>query len=300
MSKHTCPPDHAHGAKITCYTMHKCRCGDCGAANIAYKLDRRKKIAYGRWDTGRVDPGKAREHIGRLHSWGLSYDRIVELSGVSMLTVRHILDGRGPAGARRPVRISRESEAKILAVVPGPDDVSPLTMVSARGARRRIEALGARGWSRPVLAEKLGTGRNNLRNTIRAEQVTKRMHDKIAALYDDLWDQEPPRETPEQRIAVTRSLVQARRRGWLPPLTWDDIDHDDAPPCRPLDQIAAEFKQRAGRTSEHGDLVAEAAEQGLSYSAIAEAFGIGHTTARIAHDQYLETQESIYEAREAA
>ena len=34
---HVCPPDHAHGQKRTCYTDHRCRCGDCRAGTAAYQ-----------------------------------------------------------------------------------------------------------------------------------------------------------------------------------------------------------------------------------------------------------------------
>ena len=39
-TKHVCPPDHKHGATITCYSTHSCRCITCKQAWTAYRARR--------------------------------------------------------------------------------------------------------------------------------------------------------------------------------------------------------------------------------------------------------------------
>lgn len=50
---------------------------------------------------------------------------------------------------------------------------------------------------------------------------------RIAALYDELWNVEPPAETKFDRISAGRARAVARRRGYLPPLALDDDTLDD-------------------------------------------------------------------------
>lgn len=98
-------------------------------------------------------------------------------------------------------------------------------IVSAVGTRRRIEALMALGWSGHIIGQRLGMSGNNVTRLRQADTLTSSMASRVANLYDELSMSLPTGRT--QAIANVRNL--ARRRGYLPPLAWDDVDNDAAP-----------------------------------------------------------------------
>lgn len=95
------------------------------------------------------------------------------------------------------------------------------------GVRRRLEALMALGWSLPTLAAKLGYSYAALEKLrTREGKVLRTIAQPIFDLYDELC-----MTVPEGPYAL-RSRRQAARKGWAPPLAWDDDDIDD-PAARP-------------------------------------------------------------------
>lgn len=97
------------------------------------------------------------------------------------------------------------------------------------GAERRIEALQALGWSLEELSIRAGKSRAWLHVTINANRsgmIYRRNHDLIAALYDEL-----SMTLPNTRFAA-RERNRARRKGFRPPLAWDE-DNIDNPDARP-------------------------------------------------------------------
>lgn len=96
-------------------------------------------------------------------------------------------------------------------------------------ARRRIEALATLGWSRSVLSQRLGWTPDRLGKLFRdGPGISPANHARIAALFDELWDREPPMRTWQQRSSAVRTRNLAARSGWLPPLALDD-DAIDVP-----------------------------------------------------------------------
>jgi hypothetical protein len=93
-------------------------------------------------------------------------------------------------------------------------------LVDATGTRRRLQALAAIGWPPRALAERLGIQPDNILRRHRVRVGTARL---VAAVYDQLSMTPGP---------DTRSAAAARRRGWAPPLAWDDDSIDD-PAARP-------------------------------------------------------------------
>lgn len=97
--------------------------------------------------------------------------------------------------------------------------------VPALGARRRLQALQARGWSRQRIAEAAGwTSTGALNYLMRSDTITRNTHDRLAEVYERLAMQDPPDE-----MAARRARTWARRHGYVPPLAWDDIDRDERP-----------------------------------------------------------------------
>ncbi len=228
-----CPPEHKHGASGTCYVHHQCRCAACSAAQGARETARRKAKAYGRYDTGLVDADPVREHILALAEFGIGYKRVAEISGIGVTAVRNLVWGRQDPGPRKgelPKRVKRETAEAILAVELDVANLADGGKLSARGTRRRLQALVARGWSMSKLAERLGVEVGNLSSMMQREQVFARTHRQVAALFDELWDQLPPRDSWHDKAAYTRAIGHAKAHRWLPPLAWDDIDIDEEPP----------------------------------------------------------------------
>lgn len=106
----------------------------------------------------------------------------------------------------------------------------PVHSVDATGTRRRIEALMCLGWSASYIAGRIGSRQEKISLFRTAERVKPSTAKKVAELYEETWGQRPAPRTMPERVAVTKTLAFAKARGFLPPLAWDDIDTDVAPP----------------------------------------------------------------------
>lgn len=96
-----------------------------------------------------------------------------------------------------------------------------------RGARRRVQALMALGWPTRAIGREAGVeGRVTIIYILdeRNNTITRGLHDKIVATYDRLSMRIPPAGS-----GTTRARNSAARKGYVPPLAWDDIDHDEGP-----------------------------------------------------------------------
>lgn len=89
--------------------------------------------------------------------------------------------------------------------------------VDATGARRRIQALMAIGWSSREIMRRLGYSDGSVW-LYYADHLNVATIEKIRALYEDLWDKPGPSKW-------TRTF--AANRGFLPPLAWDEEAIDD-------------------------------------------------------------------------
>lgn len=144
----------------------------------------------------------------------------------------------------------------------------PTLLHPAQGTRRRIQALAALGWSLAALQPHTGTCATYLRRITRGEitRVEARTVLRIRTAYDALSMLPPPTGTAREKQSVTRTLRLAAIRGWVPPLAWDDIDHDPHPVGHGRDRNWAA-----------ADLVAEyewLARQGYTRTTAAERLGI--------------------------
>lgn len=284
MRDHICPPEHKHARTPTCYRAHGCGCADCRAANTARCYERKKLIAYGRWQPTLVDSTPAHEHLIRLTKMGMSTVGIANASRVDANAIRAILRGNKDTG-RIPERIFHKTATRILAV---PADLSSLPddmRVNARGTRRRLQALATRGWCMRELARRAGINPSRLERAMQCDRVMVSTHRAISALYDQLWDQDAPAQTRDQRKARTRALTTATERGWAPPLAWDDIDTDDAAAQLDtrtddgyIDEIAVELVLSGGRAkltlAERIETTRRGTQRGLSLSDLAELLDV--------------------------
>jgi DNA-binding CsgD family transcriptional regulator len=115
------------------------------------------------------------------------------------------------------------------------------------GTARRLQALAVVGWSNHELARRLDSTpfvvwkwQHGGHEWIKPESANR-----VAALYDDIWDTEPDGRYGRK----IRNI--AARHGWHPPMAWDDddIDNPDALPFMledsdDLDDIAIDEAMR--------------------------------------------------------
>jgi len=133
--------------------------------------------------------------------------------------------------------------------------------VDAAGTRRRVQALMRNGWSTGALAARSGRTAGAVWQMLRYERVSPATAAAWRALYDELWDQEPPHGTRFERQAAARARRHASERGWPPPLAWDDDEIDD-PAAVPI----AGWERAVGR---------ERRERGLLAAEVADLLGFG-------------------------
>lgn len=216
---------HQHGTHA-CYVLDACRCHPCTTASTTYERRRARSHAYGRFALKWVDAGPVREHVLALGRQGLGLKKVVALSGYSQGAMTKLVYG---SEGRPPTRRIRAEHAKaILAVRATLDTLAGGARFDGTGTRRRLQALMAIGWSQSKLAHAMGYELRNFAHLVNATgNVTATTARAVRALYDDLWDQQPPQTTRGDKGAYTRSRRYAAARGWPPPMAWSDDEIDD-------------------------------------------------------------------------
>lgn len=220
---------HRHGTKLA-YTSDACRCRECRSAHADYMVERNRQVAYGRWDSGYVDAEPVREHLRTLAAAGISPRSAAHLSGVSHQVVALLVWGKASDGTPRPSRrMRRDNASALLAVRPDATMATPYALIDRTGTRRRLQALVALGWPTTRLAEQLGISRANFAHLLQEtkQHVRTWRANTVRDLYSRLSMTLPPQETELDRRTVEQARSLARRRGWPPPLAWDDDELDD-------------------------------------------------------------------------
>jgi hypothetical protein len=100
------------------------------------------------------------------------------------------------------------------------------------GTQRRLRALAARGWSPETIERVTGLPADASARAL-DRGVSTQTAARVAAVYDALWDQQPPLATDADRKLAAAAAGRARSARWAPPLAWDDdeLDRDDAKPA---------------------------------------------------------------------
>jgi hypothetical protein len=231
---------HTHGTREA-YILDSCRCAECRQANAVAEQERRREIAYGRWQPF-ADAEPVRHHLRALGRHGIGLRRIAELSGVPYTTLTTLLYGAPSAGAAPSQRARQDTARRILAVAL--DDATPAAgaRIDATGTRRRIQALVAIGWTINAVATELGRDVASVRHTLRRNSVNTATATAVCDLYKRLWNTRPDESTQARRQAATNARDMARSKGWRPAMAWDDIDADPDPnPTPPTSQVLGEL-----------------------------------------------------------
>lgn len=243
----------SHGTRAS--YVKGCKCAPCRAANARYA-----KLAKYRADKGitvLVDAAPVKAHLEQLRAAGIGKRTIAARSGVALTVISRLI---GIDTSRPARRVHPDTARKLLAVTV--DDHADGSFTDALGARRRLQALVALGWTQTEIATRIGWTTANLnRITLgHVAQVTRATH----TLIDELYEQLSMRPGPS-----TRAQGVARRRGWVPPLAWDDIDD-------PLEQPAVDLVRRSDRVDPLD--VLELHKAGETRDAIAQRLGIARTS----------------------
>jgi hypothetical protein len=140
-------------------------------------------------------------------------------------------------------------------------------MVPAIGFVRRYEALHAIGYTGPQIAEEAGLSVNALRSVRYhgCDNVRSETFQRLADAFERLC-----MDRPEGKYA-NRARAMAVRRGWAPPLAWDDIDDPDATP-----NLGIVKKENPGRVITRTALIEDAewlADGGMTLTNILERLG---------------------------
>lgn len=219
---------HKHGTPQA-YNLDDCRCLPCAFADSERRTRLHREHAMGRFNR-LVDAEPVRKHVNELRARGMGWKQIareadVEASVVSRLLYGSVVRGKqyGPSKRMRP-----EKAEKLLAVQFG----RPAVYRSV-GTARRLQALMVNGWTMRELACRIGMEPGAFGPVVHGDRmVSRRTREAVERIYDELWDQAPPRRTPAEKLAYTRSVRYAASRKWAPTLAWDDntIDDPDAKP----------------------------------------------------------------------
>ena len=208
-----------HGTRSR-YTQG-CRCDDCRESKRLYYHEYKWRKARERWgveEPSLVDAEPSRQHVQYLMAHGMGQRRIAELSGLGITVIQRLM---GWCKSRPAHRVYRDTEAKLLAVQPNIDTLAGRARVPAGPTARRVQALVAIGWPMRQLASRLGITQQNfhLHKLDDSHTVYAATARNVAALYEELSMTVPPAGQP-----ATRAKNHAQRKGWPPPLAWDDID----------------------------------------------------------------------------
>ena len=149
------------------------------------------------------------------------------------------------------------------------------------GARRRIQALMALGWTGTDIAHICGwVDRSSVLQILRPQDrgrgtgtrgILRKTDDVIKAAYDQL-----SMTVPEITSARSRVRNMARSNGYAPPLAWDDIDDPDAQP-----DLGTPARMHAGRPMTRDAQVEDAewlADDGQNLTYVCARLGVTRET----------------------
>lgn len=261
-------------------------CPSCHEAFRRYQRDADNDARMGK--TRRVPIEPVTRHLLHLTTSGMTAPAIAARSGVSRATIQDAL-----TKPRKTMR--RDNAEALLCITPEPQ---PRGSVPSTGIFRRIEGLGRLGWSRSAIvreARRINPNWTISEATIgqlmskRNDVVRPHTAEAIRAVYDSLSMKIPPHN---RQTAQVRG--RAERKGWYPPLAWDENAIDD-PNARPhgywarsgdemgqalidealVDRVLdGEKKPRRLTNAEAGEIVRRALARGQSTYEIERLYGL--------------------------
>lgn len=222
---------------MTLTNVSMCSEPDCGLpirsrgrCNKHYESHRSRMIAYGKWQSIKVDAAPVLSHYQELLAAGMSRNQVSRVSGVKADQLDNLVRPRKDRGDQPAKVVFSKTADRILAVpVPVPHQVwrtgADGQRVDPTGTARRLQALVAIGHTQRFLASRLGVLEANMPPIVNGTRlVTAGVARKVADLFDEL------QLTPGNSV---RARNNATKRGWVSPLAWDEETIDD-PDARPM------------------------------------------------------------------
>ncbi|MEU6597913.1 hypothetical protein [Streptomyces flaveolus] len=207
------------------YRLDGCRCYTCAWARSQYDENRTKALAAGTWQPW-TDAEPIRIHVTYLRSCDMGLRTIAAIAGVDRKRLQAVVGGRTERGTPPQAKVRPALAAAVLAVEPTLENLSPSTLVSPIGTRRRAHALTAVGWPHQYLAEHLGMGPSNYASMLSRPNVLVRRALAVRDMYDALWNTDPA-EHGATPIGIARARRTALANRWAPVGAWDDDTIDD-------------------------------------------------------------------------
>lgn len=230
-----CPiATHEHGDYLM-YVIHKCRCAPCSEAKQEYQAAYKHLSRIGKFTGGRMPVEPVQERIQELLDDGISMKYLASQVGIDKSHVERIYHGvlaftPRPGGNESLKRksVSPENYKKIMGYRPPAYlDREDFQRIPAAGTARRLQALMRLGWPVSYIAEELGVSSSRVAGIMRAEKVQAGTARKVRDIYEAHWDQVPEPVARFDKQAVTKTIRTAERRGYQPPMFWDDDRIDD-------------------------------------------------------------------------
>lgn len=219
-----------HGT-TSMYWNYKCRCLKCAIAASEYRKMRRARLAQGAYAGTLVPIEKVREHLQKFADFGFAQEVLAKQTGLGVHTIRSILIGALQANGKPAKYVQKVTADRVLNLKIKWDRIEPTSLVSARGFRRRYEALALKGYTAYQLAPMLNCTRNDFQVRVHNKKIEVKHHLRMVELYERLIHTRRIPKNAYERGAIKRVQNFAKSRGWRGALDWFDIDFDsdDAP-----------------------------------------------------------------------
>jgi hypothetical protein len=192
-----------------------------------------RKRANGESTTHHVEATPVRTHLRVLSELGWGAQAISKETGVPVSVIDKIAY---PVNGVPQKSVRADNAARIIAFNPTTKrdkfDGTKRESIDATGSRRRIQALVALGFSYRMLAEYTGHHPSYFKDLTEAKRISHQRAAKIFELYERLWNKIPLPDTTAEKKSVALAKSAALKKGWLPPMAWDDggIDNPDYDP----------------------------------------------------------------------
>lgn len=203
-----------------------------------------------------MDAKPVAEHLEMLQKAGMGAPRVAELVGLPTVTIWRT--------RTRSRRVLRRIGELILAVQP--DNAADRAYIPSLGTTRRLQALVAIGYNLGMLSELCGRDQKALGALANGKQlrVTAAFARDVRGVFDRV-------QLSDGGCALSKA--RAVKRGWVPPLAWDECTIDD-PDARPFGvRRVLKNVRRADRVEDYEEM----RSWGLSDAQVAERMGVGKT-----------------------
>lgn len=185
-----------------------------------YDSFRQEREARGGRKCGRVPASVAVEHLDRLSESGLGVKRVGDLTGITYQSLQRIRNSN-----RKFVFADTAHRILSVPVPPNPHVLAAAgRCIPLLGTQRRVQALACLGYTNQMIGERVGV--THAMVSLWALGKQRFIHADKARAVDAMF-RELQLTKPLETYGGKRAALRAARRGWHPPLAWDEETIDD-------------------------------------------------------------------------